>query len=161
MSPRFVVHEHHASRLHYDFRLERDGVLRSWAVPRGPSMNPSEKRLAVVVKDHPLEYAEFEGIIPADSYGAGAVIVWDTGTYESPNWEEEKISLTLDGQKLKGDFTLMRFRGRGKQGAVTGNEWLLVKKQDEYADPQWVTRPDMTPEREKELVERTPPCKAS
>lgn len=128
MSPRFVVHEHHATHLHYDFRLEIEGVLRSWAIPKGPSMNPSEKRLAVQVEDHAVGYIDFEGIIPQGRYGAGTVIIWDGGTYVLLDEQKDKMSFTLKGRKLKGNFTLVRLKEKGK-----GNEWLLIKQKDEYA----------------------------
>ena len=134
---RFVVHEHKATRLHYDFRLEMEGVLKSWAVPKGPSMNPADKRLAVMVADHSVEYIDFEGIIPEGSYGAGPVVVWDDGSYEqtepgAPGSQLEvgKFAFILRGKKLRGGFALARF-ARGE----TGKEWLLMKKKDEYADP--------------------------
>lgn len=160
---RFVVHEHKASRLHYDFRLEMGGVLKSWAVPKGPSMNPVDKRLAVMVADHPLEYIDFEGIISEGSYGAGPVVVWDHGTYEvseagSPEAQlaAGKFAFILKGQKLKGAFTLARFT-RGE----TGKEWLLMKKRDQYADPAWTLRSELTPTRLKALLVKTPPCETS
>jgi DNA ligase D-like protein (predicted 3'-phosphoesterase) len=135
-SGRFVVQKHAASRLHYDFRLEVAGVLKSWAVPKGPSYDPKQKRLAVPTEDHPLEYADFEGVIPAGGYGAGTVIVWDRGTYRNlstiPMAEalaEGHATFWLDGQKLKGGWALTRFR-TGRDEA-----WLLVKMADEYADP--------------------------
>jgi bifunctional non-homologous end joining protein LigD len=156
MGRRFVVHEHHASHLHYDFRLEWEGVLRSWAVPKGPSMNPGDKRLAIAVEDHALEYIDFEGIIPADHYGAGAVVIWDKGTYKLAQAAEDKVVFVLEGEKLKGGFTLTLLKGRGK-----GKEWLLIKKKDEYADSEWKTVPTLTPEKRAELAERIPPCAAS
>lgn len=160
---RFLVHEHRATRLHYDFRLETGGVLKSWAIPKGPSMNPADKRLAVMVADHPVEYIDFEGIIPEGSYGAGPVVVWDEGTYEAiePGAPETQLgrgefTFILKGQKLEGAFTLARF-GRGE----TGKEWLLIKKNDEYADPSWTLRSELTPNRLKALVVKTPPCETS
>ncbi|MFA5353283.1 MAG: DNA polymerase ligase N-terminal domain-containing protein [Thermodesulfovibrionales bacterium] len=125
----FVVHEHHARHLHFDFRLEMEGVLKSWAVPKGPSLNPADKRLAVLVEDHPLDYGSFEGIIPEGQYGAGAVIIWDKGTFTllGGNMEAGRLEFTLKGGKLRGAFVLMRMKGRDK-------DWLLIKKRDDYAD---------------------------
>lgn len=138
----FVVQKHNASRLHYDFRLEVDGVLKSWAVPKGPSMNPAEKRLAMAVEDHPYEYKDFEGVIPEGNYGAGQVIVWDKGNYMPESdartrKEKEKeirqgvkagkLDIVLNGEKLKGAFVLIKTKGRQE------NAWLLFKKNDEYA----------------------------
>ncbi len=154
MTLRFVIHEHHASHLHYDFRLELDGVLRSWAVPKGPSMNPMEKRLAVQVEDHLLEYIDFEGIIPQGQYGAGAVVIWDSGTYELIETKADKIVFFLKGKKAKGGFTLALFKGRGK-----GNEWLLIKKKDEHASSNWRLRTSLTPKKRASLKERIPSCK--
>ncbi|GAB3203406.1 bifunctional non-homologous end joining protein LigD [Pontibacter aydingkolensis] len=138
---RFVVQRHQASTLHYDFRLEMEGVLKSWAVPKGPSMNPSDKRLAMEVEDHPYSYRTFEGDIPEGNYGAGHVDIWDEGTYHAPDTEDPKesenlllqglksgsISFVLEGEKLHGDFSLVKMKGRQK-GA-----WLLIKKDDEAA----------------------------
>lgn len=115
MALRFVVHEHHASHLHYDFRLELENVLRSWAVPKGPSMNPSEKRLAIEVEVHPLEYIDFEGIIPQGEYGAGAVVIWDSGPYELIEEKADKLAFVLKGRKLKGGFTLTLLKGGAKE----------------------------------------------
>ncbi|MGB7977960.1 MAG: DNA polymerase ligase N-terminal domain-containing protein [Chlamydiales bacterium] len=128
----FVVQKHAATRLHYDFRLERDGVLKSWAIPKGPSMNPAEKRLAVQVEDHPYEYKDFEGIIPK-GYGAGAVIIWDEGTYTIDEEKKGALHLTLSGKKLRGSFMLVNFRGK---------QWLLIKKKDRYASTKEVTQMD-------------------
>lgn len=127
--PIFVIHEHHARRLHFDLRLEMDGVLKSWAVPKGPSMNPADKRLAVMVDDHELEYAEFEGRIPEGEYGAGEVFIWDRGTYElrSGALPKGKLEIVFTGNRLKGMFALARMSGKDK-------EWLLIKKRDEFAD---------------------------
>ena len=160
---RFVVHEHKASRLHYDFRLELGGVLKSWAIPKGPSMNPADKRLAVMVPDHPVEYIDFEGIIPEGSYGAGPVVVWDHGTYEpiepeAPEAQLEggKLAFRLQGKKLRGEFIMTRL-ARGE----TGKEWLLMKRKDRDADPSWTLKTELTPARLKKLAERTPPCETS
>jgi len=144
----FVVQKHKASKLHYDFRFEFNGVLKSFAVPKGPSLNPKNKRLAIETEDHPLDYADFEGEIPEGNYGAGKVIVWDKGKYKNISQKNNKslsmnkayetghITLILDGKKLKGEFALIRFKGNDK--------WLLVKKDDDYAD------------RNKEIVEEKP-----
>ncbi len=134
--PVFVIQKHAASRLHYDFRLEVDGVLASWAVPKGPTTDPRDKRLAVEVEDHPLEYADFEGVIEEGNYGAGAVIVWDTGTYEKLEEDESMadalerghVSVWLHGQKVAGGYTLQR-TGKGPKP-----RWLLIKRRDEEAD---------------------------
>ncbi len=137
----FVVQRHKASRLHYDFRLELDGVLKSWAVPKGPSMNPGDKRLAMMVEDHPYDYKDFEGTIPEGNYGAGIVEIWDKGTYSdidnSPRKEAEKnlsaglksgdFKFRLFGKKLKGEFVLVKLKGKDD------NSWLLIKHRDEYA----------------------------
>lgn len=130
---KFVVHEHHSTRLHYDFRLETAGVLKSWAVPKGPSMNPADKRLAVMVEDHPLEYSEFEGIIPQGQYGAGPVLIWDSGEFQPEDDPETalkngRLNFLLNGKKLKGGFALMLMKGRG-----TGKDWLLIKRRDSFA----------------------------
>ena len=151
--PIFVVQEHHASTLHYDFRLESDGVLKSWAVPKQPAMDPSVKRLAVRVEDHPLGYATFSGDIPEGQYGAGHVEVWDHGTYEpagdgkagrsvSGAIEDGKVEFVLHGEKLRGGFTLVRAFGGGKGGggAKGGKSkrenWLLIKRKDDAARPR-------------------------
>jgi DNA ligase D-like protein (predicted ligase)/DNA ligase D-like protein (predicted 3'-phosphoesterase) len=117
----FVVQEHHARRLHYDFRLERQGVLKSWAVPKGIPMNPGEKRLAVEVEDHPLDYGKFEGTIPPGEYGAGTVKIWDKGSYETVFWKDDEIEVTLNGEVLNGKYVLVRFKRAGPK------QWLLMK----------------------------------
>jgi len=161
-SLRFVVHEHQAKRLHYDFRIEIGGVLKSWAIPKGPSMNPADKRLAVMVPDHELVYIDFEGIIPAGQYGAGPVVIWDIGEYiphEADNPEkalqEGKLNFELKGKKLKGAFILARMGGLPKS---TGKEWLLIKKKDAYAKNDYTLKTELTPARLKTLKERVPPC---
>jgi bifunctional non-homologous end joining protein LigD len=133
---RFVVQKHRASRLHYDFRLEMEGVLKSWAVPKGPSLDPADKRLAMMVEDHPVSYLLFEGIIPEGNYGAGTVMVWDTGTWE-PLAEAHAmlakgdLKFRLNGKKLKGEFVLAHMRSR--RPGSKGTEWLLIKKRDAAA----------------------------
>ena len=136
----FVVQRHHASRLHYDFRLELDGVLKSWAIPKGPSLNPADKRLALIVEDHPISYADFEGDIPEGNYGAGHVEVWDYGTYEPLNeagavitpkeflgdLHAGNIKFRMRGKLLKGDFALVNMKKGDKS-------WLLIKHRDRYA----------------------------
>lgn len=138
---KFVVQRHQASHLHYDFRLEMEGVLKSWAVPKGPSMNPNDRRLAMMVEDHPYNYRTFEGVIPKGNYGAGIVEIWDEGTYdfieEGSRKEEEKallkglhegnLKFIMHGDKLKGEFALVRMNG------TADNAWLLIKKKDRHA----------------------------
>src|SRR6266480_2765027 len=130
---RFVIQKHDASRLHYDFRLEMDGVLKSWAVPKGLPWEKGEKHLAVEVEDHPVDYATFEGIIPQGQYGGGTVMVWDRGNYhvygERPvkSLQEGKLHLVLDGEKAKGEWTLVRIRGREEEK----NQWLILKTGDD------------------------------
>ena len=137
----FVVQKHAATNLHYDFRLEMEGLLKSWVIPKGPTLNPGDKRLALMVEDHPYEYKDFEGTIAEGNYGAGNVIIWDRGTYEaveiSDNKNSEKIlieglknghiNFILKGEKLKGEFSLIRLKGKLK------NAWLIIKKNDTYA----------------------------
>jgi bifunctional non-homologous end joining protein LigD len=136
---RFVIQEHHATRLHWDFRLEMEGVMKSWAVPKGPSMNPNDKHLAVMVEDHPIEYNEFQGEIPAGNYGAGEVRRWDYGTYTpvgSTPIEEQlrkgKLTFTMHGKKLKGEFHMVQTHSTGDD-----RNWLIFKTRDDYADEDW------------------------
>src|SRR5437763_8795161 len=128
-SHNFMVQKHDATRLHYDFRLELDGVLVSWAVPKGPSLDPKDRRMAIQVEDHPMEWGEFEGAIPKGNYGAGAVIVWDRGSYDMLRDDEDVLTFSLDGEKLHGRFTMRRFARGGE------NAWLLTKGKDEHAHP--------------------------
>ncbi|HSD10013.1 MAG TPA: DNA polymerase ligase N-terminal domain-containing protein [Candidatus Binatia bacterium] len=135
----FVVQKHRATTLHYDFRLEWEGVMLSWAVPKGPSYDPAVKRLAMRVEDHPLDYNEFEGIIPAGEYGGGTVMIWDKGTWtpETPDvdgaLEEGELKLSLDGKKLQGSWVLVRTRPRRGESRVP---WLLIKHRDEWASSE-------------------------
>jgi bifunctional non-homologous end joining protein LigD len=140
----FVIQKHNATNLHYDFRLEVDGVLKSWAVPKGPSLNPSDKRLAMMVEDHPFDYKDFEGVIPKGEYGGGQVIIWDNGTYHSLTSEDRdeserlmreglakgEIKFVLNGKKLKGEFVLVKMKGRGE------NAWLFIKHRDGFASEE-------------------------
>lgn len=133
---RFVCQEHHASKLHFDFRLEIAGVLKSWSLPKGPSMNSDVRRLAVPTEDHPVEYLKFQGRIPGGNYGAGEHMIWDSGTYkllDGQNAEEQfekgRLKFELDGGKLKGTFSLFRLGGR--------DQWLLVKGKDKYDEDDW------------------------
>ena len=135
---RFVVQKHRATRLHYDFRLEMEGVLKSWAVPKGPSLDPADKRLAMQVEDHPVSYFDFEGTIPEGNYGAGTVMVWDMGTWEPQGNAAEMLAkgdlkFRLNGQKLKGDFALVHMKSR--RPGTKGTEWLLIKHRDAYVQP--------------------------
>ena len=159
---RFVVHEHKAKSLHYDLRLEIGGVLKSWAIPKDPSMNPADKRLAVQVPDHELVYIDFEGIIPEGTYGAGPVVVWDSGEFvpiDADNPMEAlasgKLSFELKGKKLKGAFALARMKGLPKS---SGKEWLLMKKKDNFAKTDFKLITELTSARLSKLRERTPPC---
>ncbi len=132
----YVIQKHEARRLHYDFRLEVDGVLKSWAVPKGPSLDPKEKRLAVETEDHPVEYADFEGVIPSPGYGAGTVMLWDAGEWQTDGDAAQalragKLSFVLQGQRLKGRWTLVKMKG----SRSSGKEWLLLKDDDAFADP--------------------------
>lgn len=147
---RFVVQKHNARNLHYDFRLELDGVLKSWAVPKGPSLDPKIKRLAMHVEDHPYDYRDFEGTIPEGEYGGGEVIVWDEGTYHAIGTDDKKESeeilrkgykkgdfkFVLDGQKLKGEFVLVKMKNRGE------NQWLLIKHKDDFVSGKDILKED-------------------
>jgi bifunctional non-homologous end joining protein LigD len=154
----FVVQRHHATQLHYDFRLELDGTLKSWAVPKGPSMNPDDKRLAMMVEDHPIDYQYFEGIIPAGNYGAGVVMIWDHGTYESlaesraddiktlrNGLKAGNLKFRLNGEKLKGEFALVKLH------SADDNAWLLIKHKDNFAVTTQYNSEDLVPEKIKKL----------
>jgi bifunctional non-homologous end joining protein LigD len=146
-SPRlaYVIQKHAATRLHYDLRLELDGVMKSWAVPKGPSLDPAVKRLAIHVEDHPIEYNQFEGTIPAGEYGGGTVMIWDFGTYTSAvdaddpeaalraGYRKGDFKFVLRGRRLKGSWVLVRTKGRGDRSRQ--QQWLLIKHRDETADP--------------------------
>jgi len=159
---RFVIQKHDASHLHYDFRLEMRGVLKSWAVPKGPSLNPADKRLAMMVEDHPYDYRNFEGIIPEGNYGGGTVIVWDEGTYKPMNAEglslkeQEKLLLkqlfsgdlkiNMNGKKIKGNYALFRLKKDEKS-------WLLVKKDDDFASEEEVIKKNKSVKSGKTLAQ--------
>jgi bifunctional non-homologous end joining protein LigD len=165
--PHFYIQRHDATRLHYDFRLEIGGVLVSWAVPKGPSLEPLSKHLAMHVEDHPLEYGTFEGNIPKGEYGGGSVMLWDHGTWEllGDATAQEQIArgdlkFRLHGEKIKGEFALVHMRGRGK-----GNEWLLIKKKDTEARPGWdieeYAYSVKTGRTQQEIAEDMPPKKTA
>lgn len=151
----FVVQRHKASRLHYDFRLELDGVLKSWAVPKGPSMNPNDKRLAMEVEDHPYDYKDFKGVIPEGNYGAGIVEIWDKGTYtaltDDKDADHQKLlkasmkkgdmKFVLKGKKLKGEFVLVHIKNRFGDKE---NTWLLIKHKDKYAVDEYDSEKETT-----------------
>ncbi|MET3035210.1 DNA polymerase ligase N-terminal domain-containing protein [Chryseobacterium sp. NRRL B-14859] len=149
----FVIQRHAATRLHYDFRLEMEGVLKSWAVPKGPSLDPQDKRLAMMVEDHPYDYKDFEGNIPEGNYGAGQVEIWDSGTYEpieeNAKGSDEKellkelhagsLKFILHGKKLKGEFALVKMKNS------EDNAWLLIKHKDEYAESPYDAEQNTSP----------------
>lgn len=145
MRKRFVIHEHHATRLHFDLRLEIGGVLKSWAVPKGVSMNPQEKRLAVTVPDHSIGYINFEGRLAEGTYGAGEVRIWDKGEFETETdgleqLKKGKLIFTFYGEKLKGGFTLLKMWNHEKN-------WLIIKSKDEYANATWKLETILTPKK--------------
>ncbi|MCA1623670.1 MAG: 3'-phosphoesterase [Acidobacteria bacterium] len=145
MRKRFVIHEHHATRLHFDLRLEIGGVLKSWAVPKGVSMNPQEKRLAIHVPDHSLGYVSFEGTLAEGTYGAGEVRIWDNGEFETKEDAEiqlkkGKLVFTFYGTKLKGEFTLVKMWNQEKN-------WLVIKSKDEFANENWKLETVLEPKR--------------
>src|SRR5713226_9337064 len=163
----FVVQKHAARRLHYDFRLAIEGVLKSWAVPKGPSQNPADKRLAVQTEDHPMDYGNFEGKIPQGNYGAGTVMVWDRGTYRatgdldaSKQLQRGEIKFDLNGEKLRGSFVLVKLKQSEK-----GNEWLLIKHKDAAVDPAWnIEKHDgsaLTGRTLEEIGEESPPKRSA
>ena len=164
---KFVVQKHDATQLHYDFRLEMEGVLKSWAVPKGPSLNPDDKRLAMMVEDHPYDYRTFEGTIPEGNYGAGTVMVWDEGTYEALGFDEQSVKdqekillaelkkgdvkIILHGEKLKGAFGLVRMHKGGPGKGQGDNAWLLIKKKDDEASQTDVTKKDKSVKTKRSL----------
>jgi len=151
--PIFVIQKHDASNLHYDFRIEIEGVLASWAIPKGPSLDPAKKRLAVPTEDHPLEYADFEGVIPEGHYGAGIVMVWDIGHYKNLKsdksmteaWQAGRIEIELFGKKMQGKYALIRTKESQK---AEDQPWLLIKMKDEYAN----TKSDITKDKPKSVL---------
>lgn len=151
--PIFIIHEHHAKNLHFDLRLEIDGVLKSFALPKGPSMNPKDKRLAIMVDDHPLSYADFEGIIPKGYYGAGYVVIYDKGTYSllKGSIKEGLIELYFNGQIIKGFFILKKL----PQG---DSNWLFFKKKDSFANHNFELKLALTEEKKRNLKEHIPEC---
>jgi len=165
--PHFFIQRHDATRLHYDFRLENNGVLVSWAVPKGPSLEPLAKHLAMHVEDHPYDYGTFEGNIPKGEYGGGSVMLWDMGTFEQlgeGTFDEQMrrgdLKFRLHGEKVNGEFALVHMRNRGK-----GNEWLLIKKKDADAQPGWniedLAYSVKTGRTQQEIAEDMPPHKTA
>jgi len=157
----FVIQKHAASHLHYDFRLELDGVMKSWAVPKGPSLDPSVRRLAMEVEDHPIAYNTFEGTIPQGEYGGGTVMLWDRGTYEADDdggaaslrsgYEKGELRFVMHGKRLRGGFVLTRLRRPGRP------QWLLIKRRDAYADPERdVTTEETTSIATRRTMDRSP-----
>lgn len=149
MRKRFVIHEHHATRRHFDLRLEIGGTLKSWAVPKGISMNPQEKRLAVAVPDHALGYIDFEGVLAEGTYGAGRVAIWDKGEFETAGDAAESLSkgklvFEFFGAKLKGQFTLVKFFKDEKN-------WLITKSKDEFADGEWKLETVLEPKQKRKI----------
>jgi len=147
MKARFVIHEHHATNLHFDLRLEIGGVLKSWAVPKGVSMNPADKRLAIEVPDHSLSYIDFEGTIQEGNYGAGVVVSWDKGEFETENeavlqLENGRLNFIFHGAKLRGAFSLRKMTGRK-------NQWLIIKSADEFAVKNWKLETVLPPKSKK------------
>jgi bifunctional non-homologous end joining protein LigD len=161
----FCVQKHAATRLHYDFRLELDGVLLSWAIPKGPSLNPADKRLAIKVEDHPLDYGTFEGIIPAGNYGAGTVMLWDQGTYEATGAHSKKesiemlrkelekghLSIDMHGEKLNGRFNLVQLKN-----SADPNTWLLIKSKDDFSSGKDVKKLDYSVKSNSTLKKKSP-----
>jgi bifunctional non-homologous end joining protein LigD len=142
---RFVIHEHHATRLHWDLRLEMGGVYKSWAVPKGPSMNPADKRLAVIQPDHSIEYGSFEGTLPEGTYGAGEVRIWDNGKYETDSDPEAQVKkgkfvFTFFGLKIRGEFALIKMHSQE-------DNWLLIKHDDQFTDLDWEIEPVLEPQK--------------
>jgi len=166
---RFVVQKHDATQLHYDFRLEMEGVLKSWAVPKGPSLNPDDKRLAMMVEDHPYDYRTFEGTIPEGNYGAGTVMVWDEGVYEAMGYDDEStkdqekillaelkkgdVKIVLHGEKLKGAFALVKIQKSVSSGKTGENAWLLIKKKDDAASETDITKKDKSVRTKRSLAQ--------
>ena len=146
LNPRFVVQEHHARRLHWDFRLERDGVLVSWAVPKGVPMDPKTNHLAVHVEDHPLDYIGFAGDIPTGNYGAGKVLIWDSGNYETEKWSDREVMVILHGKRVQGRYVLFRTRGE---------DWM-IHRMDPPQDPDRKPMPDRVEPMMAKLVPKPP-----
>jgi bifunctional non-homologous end joining protein LigD len=147
MRQRFVIHEHHARNLHFDLRLEMEGVLKSWAVPKGVSLDPADKRLAVAVPDHSVNYIDYEGEISEGSYGAGDVRIWDNGHYETPTdpyrqLQSGKLTFTFFGLKVRGEFTLVRLHNQPKN-------WLLIKADDQFARKDWKLETVLLPKNQR------------